>query len=350
MNAKTKTVELRSDTYTRPTPQMRQAMAEAEVGNDGVGEDPTVNRLEAIAAERFGKEAAMFVPSGTMGNLCAVLTHCQRGDAVILEHWSHIFRNETGNISAVAGCLPHTLKCPEGIYDVDELKATIDKGSLVHPRTGLVCLENTHNQYGGIAVSAERIREIAAIVHKRDIPVHMDGARIFNAAIALDTQVKQLAAPVDSVQFCFSKGLACPVGSMLVGSRNFIDRARRMRRMIGGGMRQAGVLAAPALVALDTMVDRLAEDHRRAHQLAVDLSKLPGLSVDPGRVQTNMVYVRLDDAAATDHVVDELAGQGIKAFATGKDMIRLVTHYEIEDEDIARTVAAFEQIMQEARV
>ena len=344
-NIVTRVIELRSDTYTKPTPSMLQAMVEFEVGNDGVDEDPTVNRLQEVAAQRLGKEAALFVASGTMGNLCAVMAHCRPGEAVILDPQSHLFCDEGGNVGAVAGCLAHSLNCPGGVYDLNELRSAFQAGSLTRARTGLVCLENTHNRRGGLVVSPEDLQSVADLAHAQGIPVHLDGARIFNAAVALGIDVAKLSCFPDSVMFCLSKGLACPVGSLLAGTREFIARAKKVRRMLGGGMRQAGVLAAAGLVALETMVDRLADDHRRAQELADGLAGIPGLRVAPPKPATNMVYLVLDDKSQTDRAISALSAQGVECAASERGTLRLVTHYEITDADVAETIQTFRDAM-----
>ena len=263
-------IDLRSDTVTLPTPAMRQAMADAEVGDDVFGEDPTVNRLEERAAELLGKEAALFTASGTMSNLLAVLTHTQRGDEVLLGSEAHIFWSEVGGAATLVGVQPRTLpNRPDGTLDPTLVEAAIRRPDVHHPQTGLLCLENTHNRCGGGVMTVEETATLSEVAHDRGIPVHLDGARLFNAAVALERPAKDLTAPVDSVCFCLSKGLGAPVGSLLGGSREFVDRARKYRKMVGGGMRQAGVIAAAGLVALTTMIDRMAEDHANARRLAL---------------------------------------------------------------------------------
>ena len=273
-------VDLRSDTLTTPTPAMRRAMAEAEVGDDVWEEDPTVQRLEARAAEQFGKEAGLFVASGTMGNQVAVLTHTQPGQEVIAEAESHMVNLEVGGIARLSLCQTRPLRSERGLPDPAEVRQAIRPRNIHIPPTGLIALENTHNLKGGIAFTPEEIEAVAAIGREHGVPVHLDGARLFNAMVALDRGAREYGRAVDTVQFCLSKGLSAPVGSLLVGPADFIGRARRMRKLLGGGMRQVGVLAAAGLVALDTMVDRLAEDHRNAHRLAEGLRELPRLRVD----------------------------------------------------------------------
>ena len=344
-------IDLRSDTVTQPTPEMRQAMAAAEVGDDGWGDDPTVNRLEVVAAERLGKEAALFVASGTMGNLVSVLTHCQRGDEAIVGTEAHIYYYEYGGVSALGGVLLRQLpNHPDGTLDPDEVEATIRPAMSRYPRTALVCLENTHNRCSGRALSPEYTDAMADVAHRHGALVHLDGARIFNAAVALGVPVSELTRSVDSVTFCLTKGLSCPVGSIICGPREFIARARRIRAMVGGGMRQVGVLAATGLVALETMVDRLAEDHANARRLAEGLSHIAGLSIDFTAVETNIVIfdVARGDAQA---LVANLAERGLLVSQYGPSRLRMVTHYGIGVEDIDTALEIVEGAMREtARV
>jgi threonine aldolase len=293
----------------------------------------------------MGKEAALFVASGTMGNLCAVLAHCQKGAAIILDSKSHIFSDEAAGLAAIAGCLARTLDCPDGSYRPQDLRDAISTGSLTVARTGLVCLENTHNRRGGLPVPVEKVKQTADVAHGCRLPVHLDGARIFNAAIAMGINVAEITRHVDSAQFCLSKGLGCPIGSVLVGERDFIAQAKAFRRMLGGGMRQVGVIAAAGRVALAEMIDRLAEDHRRAQELAVGLAEIPGLEVDLSRPRTNMVYITLGDRDKLDAVIAGLCGLGVNVGSPGPGQIRLVTHCDIADVDVNRTVLAFRDVM-----
>ena len=287
-------VDFHSDTRTLPTPEMRRAMAEAEVGDDVSRQDPTVNRLEEMAAERMGKEAALFVSSGTQGNLVSILTHCQRGDEIIVGDNSHIFRGEAGGASALGGIAYHTLPTDErGMLDPDEVAGAVKPADVHYPHTAMVALENTHNGRGGIPLTPEDTKTIADVAHSHDIPLHIDGARIFNASVYLETPVSELVKDADSVTFCLSKGLGCPVGSVICGTNEFIDRARFWRKMVGGGTRQAGIIAAAGIVALDSMVTRLAEDHSNARRLAEGLSKIPGISIDPESLPTNLVFFEI---------------------------------------------------------
>ncbi len=342
-----KTIDLRSDTVTLPTPAMREAMYRAEVGDDVLGEDPTINRLEEMAAERMGKEAALFVASGTMANLVCLLTHCGRGDEFIVGHMAHTFLYEAGGSAALGGLHPHTVpNQPDGTLDLGDVETAI-RGHNVHfPRTRLICLENTHNRCGGAALSVEYTNALCELAHSRHIAVHLDGARIFNAAIALEVDVKELTRNVDSVSFCLSKGLSCPVGSLVCGSTDFIAEARRNRKMVGGGMRQAGIIAAAGVVALEEMIDRLAEDHVNARRLADGLAEIAGLSVDPERAQTNIVYFDLlDDGLQPEQFLAGLREGGVKVSSTGPRRFRAVTHYGIEAEDIEKALAVMHQVM-----
>jgi len=328
-------LDFRSDTVTKPTPEMRRAMYEAEVGDDVYREDPTVNRLEERAAELLGKEAALFVPTGTQGNQVAVLTHTRRGEEVIVEAESHVHMYEVGGIAALSACQVKTVPGVRGAMDPAAVEAAIRAENVHFPRTGLVCVENTHNRAGGCVVPPENVAAVAEVAHRHGIPVHMDGARIFNAAVALGRPAAELVAPVDSVMFCLSKGLSAPVGSMLVGTRDFIAEARRYRKLLGGGMRQAGVLAAAGLVALEMMIDRLADDHANARRLAEGIAAIPGLAVDLETVQTNMVMVDIVDprfAAAT--FVQALRRYGVLCNDTGPRRVRMVTHKDVTAADV----------------
>jgi threonine aldolase len=340
-------VDLRSDTVTLPSPAMREAMSRAELGDDVFGEDPTVNRLQEMAAETLGKEAALLVASGTMGNLVAVLTHCGRGDGAIMGDLSHTFLNEGGGASAFGGIYMRAIRTqPDGRLDPDLIAAAIPSEDVHHPRVNLVCLENTHNYCGGTPLDADYTATVADLAHQRGLAVHLDGARIFNAALALGVQVRDLAAPADSVMFCLSKGLSCPVGSLLCGSAEFIERARRARKMVGGGMRQAGVLAAAGIVALEHMVDRLQEDHDNARILAEGIAGIPGLGLDPDSVQTNIVFFDfLDRCMTPDQFCEKLKQQGVLMLALGRGRVRAVTHYGIERADVERAVQVVHSVM-----
>ena len=341
-------IDLRSDTITRPTPAMREAMAKAPVGDDVYGEDPTVNRLQEMAAEKMGKEAGLFVASGTMGNLAAILSHCQRGDEVMVGNKAHTFLFEAGGISALGGVhscqLPNR---PDGSLALEHIRAAIRPDDPHEPISRLVCLENTHNRCGGTCRSLAYTCEVAAFAHERGLKVHLDGARIFNAAAALGVPAKDLADPVDSVTFCLSKALCAPVGSVLCGTKEFIARARRIRKMAGGGMRQAGILAAAGIVALETMVDRLAEDHARARQLADGLRSVPGLVLETGTPATNMVFVSLlpEIKSDTGEIREALKAHGVLVGASSERRFRLVTHYWIDDSAANQTIQAFGAVL-----
>jgi threonine aldolase len=341
-------VDLRSDTVTRPTPQMREAMAIAEVGDDVYQEDPTVNKLQEKAAAMMGKEAGLFVASGTMANLIAVLTHCQRGDEAIMGNLGHTFLSEAGGVSALGGVVIHVLNNQQdGSIDLMEIQNAIRTNDIHHPISKLLILENTHNRCGGVAISSEYTRKAADLVHSENLYLHLDGARIFNAAAALNEKPIALAAPSDSVTFCLSKGLCAPVGSVLCGNRDFIEKARRMRKMLGGGMRQAGILAAAGIVALDTMVERVFEDHQKAFHLAEGLSVLPGINMDKGLPRTNMVFISVDrDSSFSAREIQRLLGEvDIRVDLVDENQLRLVTHFWITDEDVHRTIKSFQQFL-----
>jgi len=346
-----KSIDLRSDTVTLPTSEMREVIYRAEVGDDVFGEDPTINRFERMAAERVGKESALFVVSGTMGNLVCTLTHCARGEEVILGDKSHMFLNEAGGMSALGGIHPHTVtNQPDGTMRLEDIESAI-RGSNVHfPRTRLICLENTHNRCNGAALSAEYIESVAGLAKRYGLSLHLDGARVFNAAVALGVDVKELTHSVDSVSFCLSKGLSAPVGSVVCGSSEFIAEARRTRKVLGGGMRQAGILAAAGIVALEEMVERLAEDHANARRLAEGISRIEGLGIDAAAVQTNILYFDLvSDRLDVRMFVTRLEEKGIRLLNTGGPRrCRIVTHYGIEAEDIDITLAAMREVMEEA--
>lgn len=341
-----KTIDLRSDTVTLPTAAMRQAICDAELGDDVFEEDPTTIRLEEMAAERMGKEAAMLVASGTMGNLVCVLSHCNRGDEVILGDQSHTFLYEGGGIAALGGVHPHTIaNQPDGTLRLEDIAGAIRADNVHFPRTRLVCLENTHNRCGGAPLSAEYIDQVAALAHDRGLLLHLDGARIFNAAVALDLDVKELTRHVDSLSFCLSKGLSAPVGSVICGSKKFVAEARRNRKALGGGMRQCGIIAAAGIEALEHMTERLAEDHDNAKRLARGIAEIPNLSIEPERVQTNIVFFDLaGDALSAEQLLSRLADKGVKILQLGPSRLRAVTHYGIGAGDIDLTLAALEQV------
>src|SRR5438128_8515926 len=344
-------VDLRSDTLTLPTAEMREAMARAEVGDDVWEEDPTVRRLEALAAERLGKEAALCVTSGTQGNLISVLAQTRPGQEVVLDAYAHIFNAEVASAAVIGGVQMRPTVTERGFLSPAQVREALRPANIHIPPTGLVCIENTHNRHGGTCCTPEEIGAVAAVAHERGVPVHLDGARIFNAAVALGRPARDFAGHADSVTFCLSKGLGAPVGSVICGSRDLIARARRVRKMLGGGMRQAGIVAAAGIVALERMVDRLAEDHANARALAEGVSKLPGLSVDLASVQTNIVIFRVErggsaaaSAAATAELVAGCGARKVKIHAIGPTAIRCVTHKDIDAEDIGRTLDAFAEI------
>jgi len=345
-----RTIDLRSDTVTLPTPAMREAVYNAELGDDVFGEDPTTNRLEQMAAERMGKAAALLVASGTMANLVCILTHCARGEEVILGDRCHTFLYESGGMSALGGIHPHTVSNQaDGTMRLEDIEVAI-RGPNVHfPRTRLICLENTHNRCYGSTLRPEYIDAVAALAKEHGLSVHLDGARIFNAAVALGVDVKELTRSVDSVSFCLSKGLSAPVGSVVCGSSEFIAESRRTRKVLGGGMRQAGIIAAAGVIALEEMVDRLAEDHENARHLAEGIAGIRGLSIDLERVQTDIVYFELvSNRLTADELVTELGKKGIKILCVGPRRLRAVTHYGISAEDIDLTVKALGEVMKTA--
>ena len=337
-------IDLRSDTVTQPTPEMRKAMAEAEVGDDVFGEDPTINRLEAMSAERMGKQAAVFVPSGTMANLAAVLSHCGRGDEMILGDLSHTFLYEAGGAAALGGVHPRPIATrPDGMLDLRSIESAIRADDVHFPTSRLICLENTHNRCGGAVLSADYVAQVGELARRNGLRLHVDGARIFNAAAALGVPVDTLAAPADSVTFCLSKALCAPVGSVLCGSAEFIRRARRIRKQLGGGMRQAGILAAAGIVALETMPGRLVEDHRRARVLARGLTALGGLEVETPEPATNMVYFTIAPSATFDaaELRDRLHKEQVLIHEVGPRRVRLVLHYWLDDAALKSALTAF---------
>ncbi len=340
-------IDLRSDTVTEPTPEMREAMANAELGDDVYGEDPTVNQLQELSAQMLGKEAALFVPSGTMGNLAAILAHCARGDEIIIGDRSHTYLYEAGGVSALGGIHTFVVKNrDDGTVPYDEIEAAIRADNDHFPITSLICLENTHNRCGGSVLSVDYIQGVGRIAKEHGLGMHMDGARIFNAAIALGVPPAELVAPADSVTFCLSKGLCAPAGSVICGEKAFIQKAHRARKILGGGMRQAGVLAAAGVVALESMVDRLSEDHLRAQQLAETLAVLPGLSLDYETPATNMIFLRLDAEApiSGEDLVRRFADKGIRINASPFGQMRLVMHYWVDDEALAQVTDAFKEL------
>ena len=334
-------IDLRSDTVTHPTPQMRQAMADAVVGDDVYAEDPTVCALEEKAAELLERPAGLFVPTGTMGNQIAVHLYTRPGTEVIGESQCHIFNFEMGAIAVLSGALPRPVPGKDGVLEPEDVEKA------VHPTTGyttptaLLTLENTHNLAGGRITSPERMDQLVAVGRRHGLPIHLDGARIFNAAVALGVPASRLARGCDTVMFCLSKGLGAPVGSVLVGEEDAITEARRIRKLFGGGMRQAGIIAAGGLVALDTMVTRLGDDNRRARRLADALAEIPGIAIDPQLVETNIAFFRLRSEDQTASALAQiLARDGILVHALGENAVRAVTHYHITDDDIDTTIKA----------
>jgi len=345
-------IELRSDTFTRPTPEMRQAMAAAEVGDDQYGEDPTVNRLEERSAEVVGKEAGVYVPSGMMGNLCGVLAQAERGDEVILGDMAHIYQNEMGAFTVLGGISSRLVPNGQGLPSLTDLNAAIRPAAGMYPRTALVCIENSHNNCGGAAISATDTRAVADLAHRHGAQVHLDGARIFNAAAALGVDVRELCAPVDTVQFCFSKGLAAPVGSIVCGDRETMARARRVRKLLGGAMRQAGVIAAAALVALERMRDRLAEDNENARSLADGLANLPGVRIDVAGVMTNIVAFEIEPECMDAGIFQKAcAEQGVRLsrYLGNSPRLRAVTHVDVTRVDIETALGVMSSVLTAGR-
>lgn len=331
----TKILDFRSDTVTQPNEAMRRAMAAAEVGDDVYGEDRTVNRLQELAAEMTGKEAGLFVPSGTMGNLAALLAHCQRGDEVIVGDQAHTYIYEAGGMAALGGIHPRVLpNLPDGRLDLNEVIAAIRPEDAHFPRSRLLTLENTHNRCGGAILTVDYMRQAGEVARQHGLALHVDGARIFNAAVALGVTVRDLCEPADSITFCLSKGLAAPIGSLLCGSREFIAEAHRARKQLGGGMRQAGVVAAAGIVALQEMVERLADDHRLARLLAKQLDALPGIRVETHAPPTNMVYFQLEEPQAGEGLQAACRAAGLWFGSAGGGRFRMVTHFGLEEEDI----------------
>ena len=340
-------VDLRSDTITLPTKEMFDAIAGAELGDDVFQEDPTVNQLEDLAATKFNKEAALFVPSGTMANLVAVLSHCQRGDEVILGDQAHTFLYEAGGISAFGGV--HSRQIPnqeDGTLLLEDIKKSIRKEDVHFPPTRLICLENTHNRCLGMPLSVDYTNSVTEIAKNNSLSVHVDGARIFNAAVSLGVSVTELTENIDSVSFCLSKGLSAPAGSMLCGTKDFIEIARRNRKALGGGMRQAGVLAAAGLVALEKMTDRIIDDHKNARTLAEGISNIDGIRINLERVKTNIIYFSLDHPKVGGALLlEKMAGKNIHFFELGPSWFRLVTHAGVSKDDVDDVVGEFERIL-----
>ncbi|RST72792.1 low-specificity L-threonine aldolase [Siminovitchia acidinfaciens] len=338
-------IDLRSDTVTTPTEKMRDAMRDAVVGDDVYGEDPTINRLEQLAAEIVGKEAALFVTSGTQGNQVAVLSHTQRGDEVILEERSHIFYYETAGLATIAGVQTRTIKGINGQMPVAEIAAAIREEDVHCPKTGLICLENTHGDSAGSILPLSYMEDVYQVSRQHQIPVHLDGARLFNAAVGLGVDPKEITKYTDTVQFCLSKGLSAPMGSILAGPKELIERARKWRKMLGGGTRQAGIIGAAGIVALEEMIDRLQEDHTHAKALAEGLALIDGIDIDAESVETNMIMFSIGQLGMTaEEFVSRLNKFGVLANPAGPNRIRFVTHREISMDDIDKTIEAVKNI------
>ena len=343
-----KIVDLRSDTKTLPSAEMRVAIAESELGDADEGEDPTVNRLEAMAAERLGKEDAVLVTSGTQGNMVAILSQCVRGDSVIVGRNTHINLGEAGGLSALAGVTMHPLEnTPDGGLDPEEVRASINHDSRDYAKTGMVSLENTQNLLGGLVLDREDIERIADIAHEHDLPFHIDGARLFNAAVSLGVSVSDLVEAAETVTFCLSKGLGAPVGSVLCGSRETIEEARRWVKYLGGSMRQAGIIAAAGVYALENMVERLAEDHDNAQRLAKGLAAIPGLKIDPERVQSNILFCHVDQAHSAE-LASLIDAEGIKFYDIGPELgWRFVTAYGVTSSDIDHALDVIDSVVRD---
>jgi len=337
--------DFRSDTVTRPTEEMRRAMAEAEVGDDVLGDDPTVQKLEALAASIMGKEAALFVPSGTMGNSIGVKMWTRELQEVIVEEKCHIYNMESTHMTFISRVTPRPLPSKRGALDPELVRSNIRLASVQTPQTSLICLENTHNNWGGAVIPLETFKEMRKVADQYGLKIHLDGARIFNASLASGVPVKEYARYCDSVMFCLSKGLSSPVGSMLVSDRAMIDHARRLRKVLGGGMRQAGVLAACGLISLTKMIDRLQEDHVRARRLAEAIYDLPGITLNPAEVETNIIVFYFNHPKITiPELLNKLKEKGILALGVFGG-VRLVTHKDVDDEDVERAIKAFREIL-----
>lgn len=344
-----KIIDLRSDTVTKPTPKMRDAMMRAEVGDDCYGEDPTVNELERLAAEKIGKEAAVYMPTGTMGNNAAIISYTQPGDFILLDAECHIYYYEHGNMASLAGVMPVATNTGDGCPDIAVVEEYLQRDSKRFPKTSLVCLENTHNRRGGLAIPLAGMKSLREITTKYSVPIHLDGARLFNAAHALGVEAREIASQVDSVMFCLSKGLAAPVGSMLAGSEECVQKARRARKRLGGAMRQAGVLAAAGIVALTEMTDRLALDHENAQILATGLAQIDELKIAPQRVMTNIVIFDTKPLGITaPEFAQEAAAKNIKVSLYGPTIVRLVTHNDVSREDALYSVDALTEVIKAA--
>src|SRR5215831_182445 len=339
-------IDLRSDTVTKPSPEMRRVMADAEVGDDVFIEDPTINRLQECAAEVFKRQAALFVPSGTMGNLACIVAHTRPGQEVICEEAGHIYNYEMASMSAIAGVLPRVVQGHDGILDWDFVSKAIRPKIYYRPQTALISLENTHNMAGGTVYRTNGANEICDKAHEAGIPVHLDGARVFNASTYLHEDVAEMTKKFDSIQFCLSKGLGAPVGSMIVGTREFVERCRSIRKMLGGGMRQASVLAAAGLVALEKGPQRLQEDHDNAQFLARHLAEIPGIALDPAKVQTNIVIYGVKQAGFTSaEFLAAIAQRNVRAVPVDAHRVRMVTHLDVNRRDIENAVDVVREVV-----
>ncbi len=339
-------IDFRSDTVTLPTEEMLEAIRYAELGDDVFREDPTVNRLEQLSAEKMGKEAALLVTSGTQANLISLMSNSNPGELVILESESHIYWYEVGGISKIAGLLPWPVKSAFGALDPKDVEAAIHPKDIHFPETAIICIENTHNRHGGTIITPTQIKAINEVAQQHNIKFYMDGARIFNAAVALKIDVKEITKHVDNLMFCLSKSLSCPIGSLLVGTNNFIEKARKIRKLLGGGMRQAGIIAAPGIIALEKMIDRLEKDHKNARRLAEGISKIEGIQIDLNRVQTNIVCYDVENLElSAETFVMELKENGILALPLTEKKVRMVTHRGIESKDIEKSIEVIENVI-----
>jgi len=344
-------IDLRSDTVTLPTEEMLEAIRHAELGDDVFGDDPTVNKLEELAAKKMGKEAALLVASGTQANLVSLMSNTKRGDLVILEAESHMYWYEVGGLSAIAGLLPWPIESKLGVLDPKDVEVAIRPKDIHFPEPALICIENTHNRHGGTVVKPHQIKAVSEVTKAHGLKLYMDGARIFNAAVALKVDVKEFTKHVDNLMFCLSKGLSCPVGSIVVGNQEFIEKARKTRKILGGGMRQAGIIAAPGIIALEKMIDRLEEDHKNARLLADGIAKVDGLAINLGIVQTNMVHFDVGELGITaNQFISELEENSVLALTLAENKIRMVTHRGIEKEHIEKTLSILESIVKELRL
>lgn len=341
-------IDLRSDTVTLPTDEMQEAIKGAELGDDVFREDSTVNKLEMMAAKKMGKEAALLVTSGTQANLVSLMSNTKRGNLVILEAESHIYWHEVGGLSAIAGLLPWPVRGNLGVLDPEDVEAAISPENIHFPETALICVENTHNRYSGAIVTPDQIKAVSEVAKTFGLKFYMDGARLFNAAVALKVDVKDFTKHVDNLMFCLSKGLSCPIGSIIVGTDDFVEKARKNRKILGGGMRQAGIIAAPGIIALEKMIDRLEEDHKNARALAEGLAQINGISIDLKNVQTNIIHFDVSELLVTsDQFASKLRENGVLALPRDKKRVRMVTHRGIVKENIDKTLSIINSIVKE---